>query len=115
MGNILGTSKNKLKSENELLKIEKKRLQDQLKQLHSSERNDNLNKLEDNMKESIKLIVDDILKNNNINSALIPDFIERKIYTNIFNILINLLKELLESSKISILNQKITFMLESDV
>ena len=67
------------------------------------------------MKESIKLIVDDILKNNNINSTLIPDFIERKIYTNIFNILINLLKELLESSKISILNQKITFMLESDV
>ena len=67
----------------------------------------NINKdFEKKLHESVSKMVDNILKNNDINT-IIPDYIERKIYSNIFTILINLLKEVMEDANISILNQNI--------
>ena len=44
-----------------------------------------------------------------INNICIPDFIERKLYENIFTLLIGVLKDTLENANIKFLNQNIGF------
>lgn len=112
-----------LSEENRLLKLKNQDLENQIKILEKKIINMNLESntimFDDNseideeddkeikLKNSIKLLVDDILKNDSINNELIPDYVERKIYENIFNTLIKLMKEILESSSINFLNQNI--------
>lgn len=66
------------------------------------------------MKESIKNLVDEMLENDKINNSYIPDFIERKLYENVFTVIIGLLKETLENTSIKLLNQNITLNIEPD-
>jgi len=112
-----------LSQENHLLKLKNQDLENQIKILEKKIINMNLETntimFDDNsevdeeddkeikLKNSIKLLVDDILKNDSINNELIPDYVERKIYENIFNTLIKLMKEILENSSINFLNQNI--------
>ena len=112
-----------LQEENRLLKLKNQDLENQIKILEKKIINMNLESntimFDDNseideaddkeikLKNSVKALVDDILKNDSINNELIPDYVERKIYENIFNTLIKLMKEILESSSINFLNQNI--------
>lgn len=66
-------------------------------------------KLKDLSKKRIDSLVNDILKNENINIKYLPDFVEKQIYKNIFTILINLIDKLFDNISINILNHKITF------
>ena len=75
-------------------------------------KNNNLDVIEDQLKVSVESLVNELMKNDNINSDLIPDFVEKKIYENVLTLAISLLKETLEKTKITILNQDITFNLE---
>ena len=74
-------------------------------------KNNNLNIIDEQLQISIKKLVDDLLSNENINLDILPDYVERKIYENVFTVAIGLLKETLEKTKITILNQDITFNL----
>ena len=74
-------------------------------------KNNNLDIIDEQLKLSIKKLVDDLLSNENINLDILPDYVERKIYENVFTVAIGLLKETLEKTKITILNQDITFNL----
>jgi hypothetical protein len=76
-------------------------------------KNNNLDVMEEELKDSVKNLVNELMKNDNINFDFIPDFVEKKIYENVFTLAITLLKETLEKTKITILNQDITFNLES--
>jgi hypothetical protein len=59
----------------------------------------------------IHKIVDRYLANNMINNTVIPDAIERQIYTNILKLAVGLLKDTLEHSHIEILGHKVKFVL----
>ena len=72
---------------------------------------DSLDNFERKLEESVKKMVDKMLENNSINSNFIPDYIERRLYENIFTVIIGLLKEMLENSNINILNQNISLKL----
>ena len=67
-------------------------------------KNNNLDVIEDQLKVSVESLVNELMKNDNINSDLIPDFVEKKIYENVLTLAISLLKETLEKTKITILN-----------
>ena len=56
-----------------------------------------------------------MMQNNNINNSLIPDYLERQIYENIFTSIISIVKEILETTKVSILNQEITLNLNHKI
>ena len=75
-------------------------------------KNNKLDIIEDELKVSVKSLVNELMKNDNINLDLIPDFVEKKIYENVLTLAISLLKETLEKTKITILNQDITFNIE---
>ena len=53
-----------------------------------------------------------MLENENINSSIIPDYVERKIYTNVFTILISIMKEIIDDTSINFLNQNIKFAMQ---
>ncbi len=60
-------------------------------------------------KEAIENYVDKILKNEGMNISYLPDFVEKKIYENIFSIILNLLDDIMENTQINILNHKLVF------
>lgn len=69
--------------------------------------------VENKLKGSIEKLVSEMLKNDNVNSSYIPDFVEKKLYTNVFTLLIGMMKEVLEDTSINFLNQKISFTMAS--
>ena len=71
--------------------------------------NNSVKQVENKLKNSIEKLVSEMLKNENVNSSYIPDYVEKKIYTNVFTLLIGMMKEVLEDTSINILNQKISF------
>lgn len=71
--------------------------------------NNNLDVIEDQLKILISEEIDKIMETENINSELISNYVEKKIYDNVFIIAKNILKETLKKTKITILNQDITF------
>lgn len=107
-----------LLEENEILRIQNDNLVkyikdlenklDSIKPIRDSLNDKSLYEFEQRLESSIKKLVDDILENDSVNSSIIPDYIEKKIYNNIFTILIGLLKELLETTVIKIFNQNIS-------
>ena len=111
------SSKNKILLEKNLLLNDRlKLLDDEIKKL---KKNYNItaessDAFEKKLQSSITKFVDNILKNDNINSALIPDYIERQIYTNVFTVFVSLIKEILEDTNINIFNQTIKFKMESE-
>lgn len=65
-------------------------------------------------RKSIEEFVNQLLKDEDINIGLLPDCIEKKIYLNVFTLLVNLLDKLLSTSEIRLLNHKITFDIKID-
>lgn len=63
-------------------------------------------------KEYIKQYVDEMLKNSDINIYGFPDVIEKQIYRNFFNLLLNVLDHALQTSDIRIFNHKVVFDLQ---
>lgn len=57
----------------------------------------------------IKLYVDEMLQNSDINIYGFPDAIEKQIYRNIFNMLLNVLDHTLDTSEIKLFGHKIVF------
>ena len=74
--------------------------------------NNNLDVIEDQLKILISEEIDKIMETENINSELISNYVEKKIYDNVFIIAKNILKETLKKTKITILNQDITFNIQ---
>lgn len=62
--------------------------------------------------ELIERYVDEMLGNQRINFFLIPDYVEKKIYVNMFCIILRLVKHVLKSSNMYLLNHRIRFSLE---
>ena len=62
--------------------------------------------------DEVRTIIDRFLKNELINNPYIPDFIERKLYANVIKLVIGIMKETVESSKIDVLGHRISFKLE---
>ena len=60
-------------------------------------------------KERLNQIVEKLIKDEDVNIDYLPDFVERKIYTNVFNLLINLLDETLNTTGIDLLGHRIEF------
>ena len=65
-------------------------------------------------KEAIENYVDKILENEDMNISYLPDFVEKKIYENIFSILLNLLDDIMENIQINILNHKLVFDIQHE-
>ena len=101
-----------LVKENEELKKKIQSLEIETSDKNIIVKNNNLDVIEDQLKVSVESLVSELMKNDNINSDLIPDFVEKKIYENVLTLAISLLKETLEKTRITILNQDITFNLE---
>jgi len=59
--------------------------------------------------EKINHFVKEILKDKNINIKYFPDFVEEKIYQNVFTILVNLLDHLVDTTSIKLLGHEINF------
>lgn len=59
--------------------------------------------------EAIRKLVNDMLKDKNINNTLIPDIIEEKIYKSIITVVMSQIKLTLESTKIEFMNHEIHF------
>lgn len=71
-------------------------------------------KISDISKKKIKDHVDKILENSDTNISYLPDFVERKIYENIFGIVLNLLDDILETTSIKLIGHEISFDLKED-
>jgi hypothetical protein len=86
------------------LETENTRLKDELKSKDSSKQvGSTLSK------ERLKQFVEKIIKDEDVNIDYLPDFVERKIYSNIFNLLINLLDETARTAGIDVLGHRIEF------
>ncbi len=64
-------------------------------------------------KHKIEEFVDKMLKDPNVNIGYIPDFAERKIYINIFGIILGLMDNLIDTTKVEFMGHKITFDLSN--
>ena len=60
----------------------------------------------------INKFVERILDDENINIKYLPDFVEKQIYRNVFNILINLLDNLFDKTTVRFMGHKLTFDLQ---
>ena len=132
MGNIIEIMQKYFGDQNNKYKIEKLELKKNIdlleKKIKLLEKQGNINNIsseekcdvcreeeiqqEKDLKESVMKIVDNMLENDGINSSLLPDYIERKLYTNILIMIISLLKETLETTNVTLLNQKISLKVE---
>ena len=61
--------------------------------------------------DKIYALVDELLKNEKINSPYIPDFIERKIYANCMLLLLRLIDRIIEGANINILGHELRLSL----
>jgi hypothetical protein len=109
MGNILKSQK----PESEQLKIMRAEL-DSLKKENQQliQKIDILAKAESKIssklsKEKIQELVSKLIKDDDINIDYLPDFVEKKIYENVLNILVNLLDSVVDTASINILNHTI--------
>ncbi|MEX0596472.1 MAG: hypothetical protein WD512_08210, partial [Candidatus Paceibacterota bacterium] len=74
-----------------------------------NENKENENKLFGEVsKVRIQEVVDKMIADQNINIGYLPDIVERQMYKNMFNILLNLLNELSDGVSIKILGHQIT-------
>lgn len=60
--------------------------------------------------ETIEYFVDEMMKTHNI--SYLPDFVEKKLYVNMYTILLNFVDHLTSQNKINLLGHQITFKLE---
>lgn len=118
MGNIF-KKESEVYKENQLLKLQiedlKKQNNNFRRMLEDKAEANNKKQLEQfykNLNTSIEGYVDEMLEDDEINSV-IPDYIEKKIYKNVFTLVLKLMKNFTDSASISFLDQEITFNLRS--
>lgn len=135
MGNLMSNSNNysEIDVQNTLLRNQNNELKKQLNHLKNIIEKDQIeiNKLkniidtkkENNKKEeldqfyknldsSIDKYVSEMLKDEEINSV-IPDYIEKKIYKNVFTLILKLMRNVTDSTKINFLDQELSLTLKS--
>lgn len=101
-----------LQKQVESLKEMNKSLENQLAQqsnINSVSLNKKRSRLAKLSEKKIDEFVKEILQNKNINIKYFPDFVEEKIYKNIFTILVNLLDHLIDTTSIQLLGHEINF------
>ena len=88
MGNLISLleDNNRLKETNLELSSKLTKLDDEINRLKRGDliTSTSLEELEERFKDSIEKLVNDMLENDSINSSIIPDYVERKIYMNVF-------------------------------
>jgi hypothetical protein len=65
-------------------------------------------------KEMVERIVDGFMKNKKVNSAMIPDVVERAIYENVLTLVLGVLEEVAASASIEVLGHRIEMKLVPD-
>ena len=136
MGNLMSDNNNhhEIDVQNNLLRNQNNELKKQLEYLKNIIDNDQKeinklktiinNKKENNKKEeldqfyknldsSIDKYVSEMLKDEEINSV-IPDYIEKKIYKNVFTLILKLMRNVTDSTKINFLDQELSLTLKSN-
>ena len=118
MGNIF-KKESEVYKENQLLKLQIEDLKKQnnnfrriLEDKAEANNEKQLDQFYKNLNTSIEGYVDEMLEDDEINSV-IPDYIEKKIYKNVFTLVLKLMKNFTDSASISFLDQEITFNLRS--
>jgi len=66
-------------------------------------------KLSELSEQKIDEFVEEILKDKDINIGYLPDFVEKRIYKNVFTILVNLLDHVVDSTSVKLLGHEINF------
>ena len=100
MGNIL------CKKKNEAIKPESQPAVDQADRAEGEIENDVVE--DDPESHIVHALVERYLKDEHLNSKFIPDFIEKRIYSNMLRVSIGLLKDTLEHTKLEVLGHRIT-------
>jgi len=72
----------------------------------------NKNKLKEISKKKVNLFVEQLLDDENVNIRYLPDFVERQIYRNVFNILINVMDSLVDTTGVKFMGHEIVFDLK---
>jgi signal transduction histidine kinase len=88
------------------------------KKQYSVSFNKNLNNREnltEVSKDKIKHYVDNLLENSDTNISYLPDFVEKKIYTNILGVALKVLDDMLQTTTMKFLGHEIAFDLREDL
>jgi len=64
--------------------------------------------------ESIKAFVETLLNDKNVNIKYFPDSVEKQIYRNVINIIMEVVKHTIDSAGIKIMGHQITMKLNPD-
>lgn len=64
--------------------------------------------------EKINEFVEELIQDESINVSYMPDYVERQLYRNIFNILINVINRTTETMSVNFLGHKLTMHIEND-
>lgn len=107
--------KKQIKSLKEIIDKDKNNLAIAKKELEEQEKTDKKEKLEEfynNLDSSIDKYVNEMLKDDEINSV-IPDYIEKKIYKNVFTLVLKLVRNITDSTSIKFLDQELKITLDS--
>lgn len=119
MGNIIGNSieQHELRKENECLRTELAALQKKVSGNpagSSPAKNTKRPASSSISSEALAQYIDSLMGDKATNIAFLPDFVERKIYTNVFAILLRLLDDTLDKSAISLLGHRVVFDVVED-
>jgi TolA-binding protein len=98
------TEKRWLKSEKRINELKLK-----LKQYEEKEKQEKQEKVFSINPENVNQYITTLLNNESINISLLPDVAERKIYNDIFTIIMNIMNETLKTTKIEFIGHEITF------
>lgn len=132
--NIISNSKNNNNNEEKIIELKKqikslkninKCFEKKIKEYECIEINqikeNNINIINNNAgltklisKEQINSYIEKLLNDDNINIKYLPNFVERQIYKNIFNILIGVMDNIIESSSLTIMDHKIDMVFDSN-
>ena len=87
-------------------------LENKISHANSNNQNkDELNKLQELSKIKVDEFVEKLLNDENVNIGYLPDFVERQIYKNVFNLIIGLLNNTLSTTSVKLLGHELTFMI----
>jgi hypothetical protein len=64
---------------------------------------------------TIDTVVDEFLKDNGLNSAFIPDFIEKKLYKNVLVLALSAMNRVLDTAHVEFLGHRIEFVMKPAV
>ena len=73
-----------------------------------------IQKLQELSKRKIDEYVEQLLTDETVNISYLPDFVEKKIYKNVFSLLIGLLNNVLGTTAVKLLGHQLTFMITPD-